>query len=137
VNSVRAGRLRGMPRLLVLFSLAVLSSFAGCFCVPQQMSCDYRKTGKNGCTDLYNNKNNQLGSTLSTLCDLGGGSFSSPTLCDRSGALGGCLCEGCENGRGVTWIYPPGPDGGITTVAALQAECMRQSRTFVDTTFTP
>jgi hypothetical protein len=126
-----------MPRLLVLFSLAVLSSFAGCFCVPQQMSCDYRGSGQNGCADLYENKDYQLGNTLQTICELQGGSFTTPGLCSRTGALGGCLCEGCERGRSVTWIWAPGPDGGIPNVAALQAECMRQSRTFVDTNFTP
>lgn len=126
-----------MNRLLVLFALAVLSSFAGCFCVPQQMSCDYQASGKNGCVDLYDNKQGQFTNTLKTFCELEGGTFSTPGLCTRTGALGGCLCEGCERGRSVTWIWAPGPDGGIPNVAALQAECMRQGRPFVDTAFTP
>lgn len=122
-------------RLPILFVLAASSSLAGCFCVPQQMSCDYRKSGQAGCVDLLTNRNNHFAYTLQNICELGGGSFSTPGLCDRSGALGGCYCDGCENGRSVTWIYPPGPDGGITTVAALQAECQRQSRPYVDTSF--
>lgn len=115
----------------------VVMSTSGCFCVPQQMSCDYRSSGQAGCVDLLTNKNQQFGNTLQTLCQLGGGTFSSPTLCDRTGALGGCECTGCENGHSVEWIWAPGPDGGVKTVADLQAECTRMGRPFVDTSFSP
>ena len=124
-------------RLPVFVAIALGTLLAGCFAVPQQMSCDYRKSGANGCVDLLTNRNSQFASTLQSICEVGGGSFSTPALCDRSGALGGCLCESCENGRSVTWIYPPGPDGGITTVGALQSECQRQGRPYVDGGFVP
>lgn len=122
-----------------LFAAAVISglSFAGCVCVPSQVSCDYRGAGKAGCVDIYENKQGQFASTLKTFCEVEDGVFTTPGLCDRTGALGGCLCNGCERGRSVTWIYPPGPDGGFTTKAQLQAECMKQGRPFVETSFAP
>jgi hypothetical protein len=112
-----------MRAFISIFLLAA----SGCLCVPSQASCDNRPSGGFTCTDLLTNRNNQFASTLEVLC--GDGRFSTATLCDRSGSLGGCLCEGCENGRSITWFFAAA-DAGITTTADVMKQCADKSRTF-------
>jgi hypothetical protein len=108
---------RGRVRTLILVTLIL--SIAGCLCVPSQASCDNRPAGEATCVDLLTNRNNQLAPTLQALCV---GTFSTSTMCDRQGSLGGCLCDGCENGRSITWFYPSA-DAGVTSTADVMKKC--------------
>lgn len=93
----------------------------GCgFGVPSQASCDFRPKAAE-CTDLLTNRNNQVEATLRTLCL---GAYSNG-LCDRTGSLGGCECDGCENGKSVTWKYPD-PANNINTAADVMKSCGTQ-----------
>lgn len=100
--------------------LLVVLSCAGCFAVPDHASCDGRPQSQD-CTDLLNNKNNHAGATLKALC---AGTFSE-NLCDHTGALGGCQCDGCENGKAITWLFPD-PPNHITTAADVMTKCANQ-----------
>jgi hypothetical protein len=105
--------------------LCALVVVGGCFAVPDQASCDGRPQAQS-CTDLLENKNNQAGTTLDALC---AGTYSED-LCDTTGALGGCQCDGCENGKSVEWLFPD-PAKNINTAADVMAVCATLNRTFV------
>lgn len=116
--------------LLVLFLVVVAA--AGCSLVPDQTSCDLRPK-RLACSELLTNRNNQLRTTLETLCTLSGGSFSE-SLCNHGGALGGCRCEGCENGVAIDWFFPGFVDDkGMTfqSVDDVKKACASLSRPFV------
>ena len=110
-----------MPRLLCAILFVV--TLAGCGLVPSQGSCDGRP-GEQACVDLLTNKNNQARPTLVALCV---GTYSD-SLCNHTGALGGCECDSCENGKAVEWLFAS-PDAGINTAADVMKVC--GSRTFV------
>lgn len=110
---------------------AVLAAFvavgSGCVCVPAQGSCDGRP-GTPVCSELLTNRHNQLRVTFESLCAVGGGRYSDG-LCDHAGSLGGCLCEGCENGRSITWYFADA-DAGLATSADVQAKCAALKRPY-------
>jgi hypothetical protein len=106
-----------------LASILFVIGAAGCGLVPSQASCDGRPN-EPACTDLLTNKNNQARPTLVALCV---GTYSD-SLCNHTGALGGCECDSCENGKGIEWLFPS-PDAGLTTAADVMKAC--GSRTFV------
>jgi len=94
-----------------------LLAAGGCLLVPDQGSCDGRPQ-EQSCTDLLENKNSHARSTLSALCV---GTYSDD-LCDHTGALGGCQCDGCENGVSIQWLFPD-PARNINTAADVMAAC--------------
>jgi hypothetical protein len=104
-------------------TVLLLLSLSACGLAPSQASCDHRPT-EQSCTDLVANRNNQLESTLDALCI---GTFST-SLCNHTGALGGCSCDGCENGKAVEWLFPD-PSKNINTAADVMKACGK--RTFV------
>ncbi|MBS2030822.1 MAG: hypothetical protein JST54_23160 [Deltaproteobacteria bacterium] len=108
---------------LSIFLAAALAT-AGCNLAPSQASCDLRPQ-EPVCNDLLTNRENQLDATLKALCV---GTYASEKLCDRTGALGGCECDGCENGKAIEWKFPD-PDGGINTADDVKKSC--GSETFV------
>jgi hypothetical protein len=93
------------------------------FSVPDQASCDGRPQSQ-ACVDLLTNRNNQAESTLKALCV---GTFST-SLCNHTGALGGCQCDSCENGKAVEWLFPDAAKQ-INTAADVMQAC--GTRTFV------
>lgn len=97
----------------------------GCGLVPDKGSCDGRPKGEAACVDLLTNKNNQARPTLVALCV---GTYSD-SLCDHTGALGGCECDSCENGKSIEWLFAGG-DAGLSTAADVMGKC--GSRTFVN-----
>jgi len=105
--------------LLVLPLLTV----AACGLAPSQASCDTRPN-EQACTDLLTNRNSLLEPTLNGLCV---GTFST-SLCNHTGALGGCQCDSCENGKSVTWMFPDAAKS-LTTVDDVKKAC--GNRTFV------
>lgn len=110
-----------MARTLVCALL--LCATASCGLVPSQGSCDGRPA-EQACVDLLNNKNNQARPTLVALCV---GTYSDG-LCNHAGALGGCECASCENGKAVEWLFPDSAKG-INTAADVMKAC--GTRTFV------
>lgn len=102
---------------LASFLVLLGSASCGLVSVPSQASCDTRPK-EQSCTDLLTNRNNQLESTLKALCV---GTFSTG-LCNHAGALGGCGCDGCENGKSVTWVFPD-PSKNIQTAADAMRVC--------------
>ena len=116
-----------LPRLLQLLSLVAVPLLAApaCGLVPSQGSCDTRPA-EQACTDLLNNKNSQFRSTLAALCV---GTYSDE-LCNHTGALGGCECDGCENGKSITWIFAD-PAKHFSTVDDAKAECAKEKRPYV------
>ena len=106
---------RALPAVFAVS--AAVSLLAGCDLVPSQASCDFRP-GTAECTDLLTNRNNQLRPTLQALCV---GKYSD-SLCNHAGALGGCRCETCENGVGVTWYFSD-TDGGVQSAADVMKLC--------------
>jgi len=110
--------------------LIVVSSVTSCGLVPEQGSCD-RRPAEAVCEDLLTNRNNQLRMTFDSLCSLGDGTFSDD-LCDHAGALGGCHCEGCENGETITWYFAGAGDGEIQTREDVMALCDEAGRDFVE-----
>jgi hypothetical protein len=112
-----------MTRFLVAVALL---SLTGCGLVPSQASCDHRPK-QQACTDLLTNRNNQFSSTLKVFC--GDGTYSE-SLCNHTGALGGCKCDGCENGEAIDWFFPDA-DGGVTTEGDVKKKCESVSRPFV------
>ena len=113
--------LKKYPILAVAFF--VLAASACGFSVPPQASCDGRPA-EQACVDLLTNRNNQLEPTLKSLCV---GTFSL-SLCNHTGALGGCQCDACDNGKNVEWLFPDAAKN-INTAADVKAKC--GSRTFV------
>lgn len=97
--------------------LCALVAASGCVLVPDQGSCDGRPQVQ-ACVDLLENKNSHARTTLSGLCV---GTYSDD-LCDQTGALGGCQCDGCENGRTIEWMFPD-PANNINTAADVMAAC--------------
>lgn len=87
------------------------------FSVPDQASCDGRPQSQ-ACVDLLTNRNNQAESTLKALCV---GTFST-SLCNHTGALGGCQCDGCENGKSIEWLFPD-PAKQINTTDDVMRAC--------------
>ncbi|MFN7133398.1 MAG: hypothetical protein ACK4N5_15065 [Myxococcales bacterium] len=85
------------------------------------------------CEDLLTNANNHLGTTFDNLCSIGGGKWSDDELCDHTGALGGCRCEGCSNGKTVMWFFAGAEVEGATlnTVDDVKAVCEKSKRPFV------
>jgi hypothetical protein len=111
--------------------VAVVSAvvvWPACSCVPSQSSCDGRPHGHPRCDDLLTNRSNQFANVLETYCKGDDGVFST-SLCNHTGALGGCLCEGCENGRAVTWLFADA-DAGINTTADVMSICGDGGQTF-------
>jgi hypothetical protein len=84
---------------------------------PDQGSCDGRPAVQ-ACSDLLENKNDHMRPTLAGLCV---GTYSDD-LCDREGALGGCECADCENGRTIEWMFPD-PANDINTAEDVMAAC--------------
>lgn len=118
------------PRFLLALLAALAAS--GCGLVPDQTSCDYRP-GKQACSELHTNRNNQLRTTLETLCTLSDGRFSE-SLCNHGGALGGCRCDGCENGEAIDWFFAGYvSDKGVTFQSAddVKKACANVGRPFV------
>jgi hypothetical protein len=109
-----------------LFLVTLFMSIAGCLCAPSQASCDGRPA-EPACTDLLTNRSGQLEPTLRALCV---GKFST-SLCDHSGSLGGCLCEACENGRSITWIFASA-DAGISSAADVMKVCSDEKHPYQD-----
>jgi hypothetical protein len=103
--------------------LLVVLGLCACASVPDQGSCDGRPKVQ-VCTDILENETNQTRSALDGLCV---GTYSDD-LCDRTGALGGCECTGCDNGRLIEWRYPD-PVNNINTAADVMAAC--GTKTFV------
>ena len=103
-----------MIRFSVLCAVLVV---AGCSLGPDQGSCDGRPTVQ-ACTDILENKNDQTRAALSALCV---GAYSDD-LCDHQGALGGCECTGCENGKQIEWMFPD-PANGITSAEDVMVAC--------------
>ncbi len=99
--------------LLVL----LLLNTASCGLAPSNVSCDVRPA-EQACVDLLTNKNSQLEPTLRALCV---GTYSN-TLCDHTGALGGCRCDTCENGQSITWMFPDASKS-INTVDDVKKAC--------------
>ena len=100
--------------------LCMLPAAGGCGLfggIPDQASCDGRPTEKH-CVDLLTNRNNQFETTLKALCV---GTFST-SLCNHTGALGGCKCEGCENGVSIDWFLPDAA-GGFNTADDVRKKC--------------
>ncbi len=112
---------------MVLSGLWLALVAHGCNCIPAQGSCDGRP-GTPVCSELLMNRNNQFRATFETLCALGKGRYSDG-LCDHTGSLGGCLCEGCENGRSITWYFAD-LDAGLVTTTDVQAKCASLKRPF-------
>ena len=109
-------------RVLLLFCVA--SATVACGLVPDHASCDLRPQFQ-VCNDLLTNRNKQLDATLKGLCV---GTYQSDKLCDHTGALGGCECDGCENGKSIEWKFPD-PDAGLNTADDVKKSC--GSETFV------
>jgi hypothetical protein len=109
-----------MVRFLLV---CVLVGVGACSSVPDQGSCDGRPKVQ-VCTDFLENKTNQTRSALDGLCV---GTYSDD-LCGRTGALGGCECAGCENGRLVEWYFPDAANN-VTTAEDVMAAC--GTKTFV------
>src|SRR4051812_28458686 len=103
---------------LVLLA-ALVSTLCACALgpIPSQASCDGRPT-EQACTDLLTNKNSQFESTLKALCV---GTYSS-SLCNHTGALGGCQCDGCETGKSVEWLFADASKN-INTAADVKTAC--------------
>lgn len=128
-------RTRSTPRFsvrrtrawLAAVCASALSVTPSCSCVPAQGSCDGRP-GTPVCSELLMNRHNQLRATFETLCAVGGGRYGDG-LCDHTGALGGCLCEGCENGRSITWYFADA-DAGLRQAADVQAKCASLGRPY-------
>jgi hypothetical protein len=95
--------------------------WSACGAVPSQSSCDRRPNGQARCDDLLTNRSNQFSSVLETYCKGDDGVYST-NLCNHTGALGGCLCENCENGKSITWLFADA-DAGRTTAADVMSIC--------------
>ena len=104
------------PRALL--GLLAAAALWGCgFNVPSQSSCDFRPQAAE-CTDLLTNRNSQVEATLKGLCV---GTYSEG-LCNHTGSLGGCECDGCDNGKSITWEFP-NPDAGVATADDVKRIC--------------
>ena len=114
---------------LTAFPLAVLA-LVGCGdLIPDHGSCDGRPA-EQVCEDLLSNRNNHFRQTFESLCSLGDGTYSDD-FCDTAGTLGGCRCDGCENGETITWYFAGADDGAINTAEDVQARCEELSRAYV------
>ncbi|MDB4964962.1 MAG: hypothetical protein JWN44_651 [Myxococcales bacterium] len=103
---------------MIYKSLWLVPLLAACgFSVPDHASCDGRPQ-EQACVDLLTNKNSQAETTLKALCV---GSFST-SLCDHTGALGGCQCDGCENGKSIEWLFAD-PSKQINTADDVRRVC--------------
>jgi hypothetical protein len=103
--------------------ICVVLGAGACSAVPDQGSCDGRPRVQ-VCTDILGNKTNQARTALEGMCV---GTYSDD-LCNRAGALGGCECPGCENGRLIEWRYPD-PANNVNTAEDVMAAC--GTKTFV------
>ena len=109
--------------------MAVVSAVLYSACsAPSQSSCDGRPHGHQRCTDLLTNPNGDLAPTLETFCKGDDGVFST-SLCNHTGSLGGCECDTCENGKGITWLFVD-PDAGFTTAADVMSLCGDAGRAY-------
>lgn len=109
------------------FAVALLS---GCT-IPEHWSCDFRPDVP-ACEELLDNPNNQFSGTWANMCAMMDGEYSTE-LCDHTGSLGGCYCEGCSNGQAITWYWEGTvEDHTFETTADVQALCDEQGREFVE-----
>jgi hypothetical protein len=113
--------------LIASFVLVIIAS--GCGLIPEQGSCD-RRPALPECEDLLSNRNNHFRQTFENICSLSQGTWSDG-LCDHTGALGGCRCEGCENGETITWFFTGARDGTLNSEDDVRAACEESSLEFV------